>query len=533
MLSNISKNEFIHAIENNQFHLYYQPVIDLQTGHIVGMEALIRWEHPELGLIPANQFISIAEEFSIINPLGNWIFREVCLNIRNWIKQDIQVPCIAINVSPKQLQDPLFIEDLMKTMSEFDVNPRNITLEITEHLLINHDEDIELVLKKIKAYGFNLSLDDFGTGYSALGYLKRYPFDYVKIDRSFIEDIMEDVNDAAIAYAVISMAHSMGIRVIAEGVENEAQCELLSKNMCDYIQGYLVSKPLPQKEAGEFLLSKYTLPENMRRFMRESRTLLVVDDELNILSSLKRIFRQDGYQVFTANGAIEGLEILKNNSVGVIISDHRMPVMTGAEFLRQAKTLYPDTIRIVLSGYTELQSITDAINEGAIYKFLTKPWNDQQLREHILEAFKQRELIDENRRLGLEIRTANQEFAMVNRQLATILEQKEQQIDIAQASLTITEEVLRHMPIPVLGIDENGIIAFVNLAAEELFTNKLPLLREGIDKLLPNFTTIAARYEEGEEFSLNIPDFDYSVNYRTMSTYSNPGGKLITLFQKT
>jgi len=207
-----------------------------------------------------------------------------------------------------------------------------------------------------------------------------------------------------------------------------------------------------------------------------------------------------------------------------------MPSMTGVEFLRHAKAKYPDTMRIVLSGYTELQSITDAINEGSIYKFLTKPWDDVQLRNQIMEAFTQKEMSDENRKLGLKIQTANQELAAANRQLAEILQMKEKQLVRDETSLDIAREALQHIPIPMLGIDEDGMIAFANLASEKLLFQNTEILGVHIDEILPCFNQISAQTKEGCNFSLNIPDFNYLANWRTMGISSKSRGKIVTFF---
>jgi CheY-like chemotaxis protein len=269
-----------------------------------------------------------------------------------------------------------------------------------------------------------LSLDDFGTGYSSLNYLKQFPLDTVKIDESFIKNITTDINDGAISYAIISMAHSLGIKVIAEGVETEAQCDFLRKNMCDGIQGEFFSSPICAADIQALLLEDRRLSPDLLRMSKPSRTLLLVDDEPNILASLKRLMRRSGCEILVANSAEEALDLLSRQPVDVILSDQRMPGMNGVQFLRLAKERLPNTVRIVLSGYTELESVTSAINEGAVYRFLTKPWEDELLRKHIEEAFQYKEKEDENRRLNLLVHTANQELATANRQLEELLKQR-------------------------------------------------------------------------------------------------------------
>lgn len=204
-----------------------------------------------------------------------------------------------------------------------------------------------------------------------------------------------------------------------------------------------------------------------------SRTLLLVDDEPNIVSALKRTLRRDGYCILTANSAAEGLNLLADNKAGVIISDQRMPHMTGVEFFRKVKELYPKTLRIVLSGYTELESITSAINEGAIYKFLTKPWDDELLRKNVREAFEFHEMEQENQRLTRELQHANHELFRLNQDLEQQVLQKTHEIVHHITMLEISQEILEHLPVAIIGIDENNMIAASNRRSDQLFRTRL------------------------------------------------------------
>ena len=203
------------------------------------------------------------------------------------------------------------------------------------------------------------------------------------------------------------------------------------------------------------------------------RTLLLVDDEPNIVSALKRALRRDGYSILTANSAEEGLNLLVANKVGVIISDQRMPQMTGVDFLRKVKALYPKTLRLVLSGYTELESVTSAINEGAIYKFLTKPWDDKLLRDNIREAFEYYEMEQENQRLTRELQHSNNELFRLNQNLEQQVMQKTREIMHNINMLEISQEILEHLPVAIIGIDEHNMIAASNRLADELFRSHL------------------------------------------------------------
>jgi CheY-like chemotaxis protein len=235
-----------------------------------------------------------------------------------------------------------------------------------------------------------IAIDDFGTGYSNLSFLKRFPIDTIKIDQSFVRDIVTDTDDAVIVRAIIAMAHQLKLEVVAEGVETEAQSAFLRRHHIDFVQGFLFAPPLDAIAFGRLLDTHMSQPLPTQR-ADFPRSLLLVDDEENILRALKRTLRRDGYEIYTAGSAREGLDVLARTPIGVIVSDERMPEMNGSEFLARVKAVYPDTVRIMLSGYTDLKVVTTAVNEGAIYKFLTKPWEDDALREDIRQAFRRQE----------------------------------------------------------------------------------------------------------------------------------------------
>jgi CheY-like chemotaxis protein len=344
-----------------------------------------------------------------------------------------------------------------------------LELELAERMVMSDVGRAVATLAGLRKLGVSVAFDDFGTGYSSLAQMKDFPLDALKIDQSFVRTISGNGNDAAIPDAIVSLAHNLGMRVIAEGVETEAQCELLARNMCDEIQGNLFSPALDAAAVEALLAAGRKLPPHLLRMQKRERTLLLVDDEPNILSALKRQLRGAGLRILTAPGGKEGLALLESEAVDVIVSDQRMPDMTGVEFLRAVKTSHPDTVRIVLSGFTELQSVTDAVNEGAIYKFLTKPWDDTQLRGHIQEAMLHKEMADENRRLDLEVRTANHGLAQANRRLEAVLRQQQSQLARTGISLDIVREALQHVPLPILGLDDEQVVAFANLAAQQLF----------------------------------------------------------------
>lgn len=385
------RNELQKALDNQAFELYYQPQIDGRSGRVVGVEALLRWNHPQRGFISPSVFIPMAEDTGQIIPLSAWVLDTACRQMRLLCEQGMSGPSVAVNISSIHFQRSNFVDSVQAVLSKHDLSAELLELEITEGVLLNHAERAIETLHQLKKLGVKIAIDDFGTGFSSLNYLKRLPIDKVKIDRSFVEEIISDQHDAAITQGIISMAHHLRLKVIAEGVETEPQFAFLKKSHCDLFQGYYFAKPMPFAELEAFMRERMLTQEPVVSQLAGSepaQTLLLLDDEENILRALARLLRRDGYKILMATRAQDAFELLAKHDIQVILSDQRMPEMSGTEFFSRVKDLHPATIRIVLSGYTDLKSVTDAINQGAIYRFLTKPWDDEQLRQIISQAFR-------------------------------------------------------------------------------------------------------------------------------------------------
>jgi diguanylate cyclase (GGDEF)-like protein/PAS domain S-box-containing protein len=485
------------ALDHDQFEIVYQPWADLSSGAIAGVQARLCWRHPELGLIPPERFMPIAEESGASVALGAWLLGRACSQVSAWHAQGLGELSLALGAGMRQLTVGGLPATVEEVLAESGLPPRCLRLELTESVVAGDATQVLTVLHELRALGVRVAIDCFGTGPATLADLRRFPIDVLQMDRSFARDIGGSQAAQAIPDAIIAMAHSLGIRVLAAGVDTEIQCEVLSRNMCDEVQGELLSAPLPAEAMGELLAAGAALPKRVLRLHKRQRTLLLVDDEPNILAALKRQMRGTDCRILTAPGGQQGLELLESEPVDVIVSDQRMPGMTGVEFLRIVKNSHPDTVRMVLSGFTELQSVTDAVNEGAIYKFLTKPWDDTQLRAHIEEAFRNKEMVDENRRLGLELRTANLGLASANRQLEDVLEQQREQIRRDGISLDIVREALLRVPMAIVALDEDRQVAYANLAARKLFGKGDALLGSDADEVMPAaVVALAARADE-------------------------------------
>ncbi len=240
------------ALELNQLKMVYQPQYELETGNVIGVEALIRWEHPKLGYISPAEFIPLAEETGLIVPIGKWIFRQVCEDHNQWKKHELGTIQMAVNISVRQMQDPGFVDSVKQIMGEYHMNPEMIELEITESIMQNINHSI-IILKELKEIGVKIAIDDFGKGYSSLSYLKHLPINKIKMDKSFVDDILDPHHNGSIAKAIIDMGHNMNFTVIAEGIEEEEQVAFLLKNNCKLGQGYYFSKPLPEGDIRRML----------------------------------------------------------------------------------------------------------------------------------------------------------------------------------------------------------------------------------------------------------------------------------------
>jgi len=239
------------ALQRKEFFLVYQPQVDITTGRITSVEALLRWHHPELGLIPPDKFIPFAENSGLIISIGEWVLKTACAQARQWQSDGLPVVPVAVNVSSVQFAQRNFVDLVRTALCETGLDPQYLELELTESLLISNADVMLAVLKDLKEMGVKLAIDDFGTGYSSLSYLRHFPVYKLKIDRSFVRDLTVNADDAAITDTIISMAKSLGLTVVAEGVENEDQFSFLQQHRCDEMQGFYFSKPLAAEEFAE------------------------------------------------------------------------------------------------------------------------------------------------------------------------------------------------------------------------------------------------------------------------------------------
>jgi diguanylate cyclase (GGDEF)-like protein len=241
------------SVELDQLRVFYQPVVDIQTREILGAEALLRWVHPEFGMVPPSEFIPLAEESGLIIDIGEWVLREACAQAKAWHDCGHQLFSISVNVSSRQFKDGAFLDTVSRALSDTGLSPQTLTLELTESLLLDV-EAVTITLGRLRGLGVKIAIDDFGTGFSSLGYLKHFPLDALKIDQMFVQSLATDSDDSAITDAIITLAHSLKLQVVAEGVETEEQLAHLRQSDCDTAQGYLFSEPVPPDGFEKLLL---------------------------------------------------------------------------------------------------------------------------------------------------------------------------------------------------------------------------------------------------------------------------------------
>ncbi|GAB6450314.1 hypothetical protein bcgnr5390_13760 [Bacillus luti] len=261
----IMENNLRKALQQSELELYYQPQISIESGDVTGVEALIRWNHPKLGLISPMSFIPLAEETGLILPIGEWTLREGCRQIKEWEGKFGLPLTMAINLSPKQFANKHLVQDIAGILEEYDIPSNNLELEITEHAVMEREDNYIDKLQQLRNLGIVLSIDDFGTGYSSLSYLAKFPIDFLKIDRSFVLKMLSSKVDSTIIYTIIAMAHELGLDVVAEGVESEDHLKMLGGMKCDYAQGYHIAKPMRKEEVEEFIKNNPFKKKNLNQ----------------------------------------------------------------------------------------------------------------------------------------------------------------------------------------------------------------------------------------------------------------------------
>jgi EAL domain-containing protein (putative c-di-GMP-specific phosphodiesterase class I)/ActR/RegA family two-component response regulator len=379
------------ALENSEFRMVYQPKILLSTDRVVGVEALVRWEHPEKGMIPPLEFIPLAEETGLIVPLGAWVLEQACVEARRWHALDPDRPplIVCVNVSGRQFESGL-PELVAGVLAGTGVDPSTMCLEVTESVVMENAEFAITTLRELKALGVRISIDDFGTGYSSLAYLRRFPLDELKVDKSFVDGLGRDPESTAIVAAVMGMAHALDLVVVAEGVETKAQEAALRNLGCDEAQGNLYARPHPAHELdpvlGEELATRWTDVDPLG-----NSTVVVIDDAADIRQLAHSSLAAAGFAVHEADRGDEGLELTRRVMPDCVILDVHMPGTSGLEVCR---ALRADPLT---GGMTIVMLTADALASDKVEAFaldaddyIVKPFAPRDLVSRVTSAMRRR-----------------------------------------------------------------------------------------------------------------------------------------------
>ncbi len=378
------------ALSNDQLSPVYQPQINAMTGQVTGVEMLTRWHHPERGVVSPDQFIPLAETTGLIGPMTDWLLSRLITDMEELSARCNSTLTFGINVSPLLLRTPEFAERLTREVLAAGIAPQRIEIELTENILLDATESLIQRLNRLSDSGFRIAIDDFGTGFTGLSYLRDLPIDTLKIDQSFVRDIVLDGRDSTIVDSVVYLARHMNMTVIAEGVEFAAQARHLSRAGVHLYQGYLFSPPLVKEELVRFLSASHPRPGYVALPGPTARTesgLLVVDDDPATRNALSRLFRKEPVSLSLVGTYDEGLARLAEGDIQVLVCDLQTRSTDCVSFLSAVKARYPEVCTIVLSGTVSVSTVTEAINTGAVYRYLTKPWSDARLLEVVNQAF--------------------------------------------------------------------------------------------------------------------------------------------------
>ncbi|MEN9358180.1 MAG: hypothetical protein RL695_2351, partial [Pseudomonadota bacterium] len=521
-----------HALENDEFVLFYQPKVSCANGQIVGFEALLRWKHATRGMVSPVEFIPLLEETGLIVPVGAWVLQTACRQARAWQTAGLGNLSVAVNVSGKQM-NPTLCETVAQALHDSGLSPDYLELELTESQLMRDAENIITTLRRLKETGVTISVDDFGTGYSSLAYLKRFPLDSLKVDRAFVQDITADSNDVSITRAIITLAHSFNLQVVAEGVETEGQLNLLIANQCDIIQGYYFSRPLPDHEITAMLRDGRSLSSHLlRQETSTHRNLLLVGGEAAASESLRAQLDPLHHVLHVATHAAQAFELLALHAIDIVIAHETLADSNGIEFLSRLKALHPDIVRLLTGTAASPQeaATTDqsTSQNNGFFRYIAQPW-DEQLPHLLAEAFRQRDLARENHWLQRKITSTSNELSQLNQQLKQLLASKNAQAQRNETALGVTHEILRSLPSPVIGIDNDGLIAFSNAAAETLFAGASSLLAQPAAMALPAGLSAALEQPPDTPATFVLQDTLYHLQRYSLGTTSEAQGVLLIL----
>jgi diguanylate cyclase (GGDEF)-like protein len=515
------------ALMDQQLSVSYESVVAPATGRLHSLIAQVWWRDQNGERISARHYFSMGAESTADLALIEAQLRLVALHLRSWRSLGMPPIPVSLAVPFHSLRHKRLMARLRVAVGELGLQPGQVILDITEQSLPPALASCIDQVVELKDLGFKVAVDGFGAGHALMSQFAALGFEYLRLAPAAAATLLAAPSRDDRGQGMAALARAFGVQLALCGVDSAEQAQAMLSSGCDLASGACFGATLAPEEVpgavGSGVVGTVPAPTQAN----EKRRLLLVDDEQNILSALKRLLRRDGYLIYTASSGLEALALLDGTEVDVIVSDQRMPGMLGADFLRAARAKYPDTVRIMLSGYTELQSVTDAVNEGAIYKFLTKPWDDELLRGHISEAFRIKEAADENRRLSGALGGLNEQLASANRQLKELLDERQRRLLHDEISLGIAQEALHLIPVPVLGVDEGGLVVLANAAAEQLWSDQGFILGRTLESLAPGLSGPGAALRQ-----VTIGERRFDAALQRMGEHTSARGLLVSLINR-
>ena len=520
----VLETDLRNAIMREEFLLVYQPKVSCANGRITGAEALLRWQHPRRGLVPPDQFIPMLEETGLIISVGRWVLQKACEQAAAWRIAGLELPSVSVNLSARQLQSETLADDIASALINSGLPASCLDLEITESMLMQQADSAIEVLSTMKSLGVTISLDDFGTGYSSLAYLKRFPLDAVKVDRSFVQDITADSDDASITRAVITMAHHLKLKVVAEGVETEGQLSLLISSQCDVIQGYFFARPLSVDDMAQCLRERRHLPENLLRSGNRKPMALLAGVEG--FDEVSEQLQRDGYRVCLAADLESARQWFAGNLADVVVCGTPRPGFDALRLLREARELQPLCERIVLADDQHWRMLGIASSDGTADRLLRLPVEADTLRKLIEEALQRRQITEEHDRLAEEMEVANREIVRIESARRELEEEYHRLQAQEHTSYVILQQVMHELPWPVIGVDADGVMALVNAAAEKEFARRPAIIGSLLTDVFPE----APAYPENG--TMVADGTTYQTWWRTVQAGSAGYGRLFLMQRK-
>ncbi len=376
------------ALERGEFSLVYQPKVNLLSGEITGVEALLRWDRPDLGNPGPQEFIPLLEASRLIIPVGEWLLTEACRQLREVLNLGIADISVSVNISAVQLADENFVSMVDESLAASRLDPARLELEITESSLMINRDSVRNILGKLRRMKVKLAIDDFGTGYSNFSYLKYLPIDVLKIDRSFVSEVTSVADDAMIIRTIVRLAHGLGMQTVAEGIETVQQLAFMRNIRCDQGQGFLFAAPMPAAVLIEKLLLRQPLLPTLPPWDRGHEVLvLLVDASQSCRDSIAALLREEGCSVHVTADAASALDLLALRDFSAIVCDSEIAGMKTLEFLDRVRRMHPKTMRIMHSANTEFDVLAQAVNLAGIQKYFRKDRDEDQLRQEVRKLF--------------------------------------------------------------------------------------------------------------------------------------------------